>query len=185
MYTSHQPHEINIEVFLEGFRPGAIKRLGFDYASVSAREPRILYVSISGFGQTGEMRDVAATNADVIATALTLGAAGSVAAQAQKGQTPPEIDFVKVWNDGPESFEDMVWYLDEPVAGAAVFPQYYLSRLAAAPDTAQTLPSGPVLLDDAGWQALRRICANADTGSDPGPDGTNGPVRRSDKQNRP
>ncbi|MEN2979778.1 hypothetical protein P7L78_07910 [Tistrella bauzanensis] len=60
-----------------------------------------------------------------------------------------------------------------------------LDRLAAAPDTAQTLPSGPVLLDDAGWQALRRICANADTGSDPGPDGTNGPVRRSDKQNRP
>lgn len=43
----------------------------------------------------------------LLVAALTLGAAGSVAAQAQKGQTPPEIDFVKVWNDGPESFEDM------------------------------------------------------------------------------
>ena len=41
------------DIFLEGFRPGVIKRLGFDYEAVSAREPRILYVSISGFGQTG------------------------------------------------------------------------------------------------------------------------------------
>ncbi|CAN5561329.1 CoA transferase [soil metagenome] len=40
------------DVFLEGFRPGVIKRLGFDYEAVSAREPRLLYVSISGFGQT-------------------------------------------------------------------------------------------------------------------------------------
>ena len=31
------------DVFLEGFRPGVIKRLGFDYEQVSAREPRLLY----------------------------------------------------------------------------------------------------------------------------------------------
>lgn len=43
------------DVFLEGFRPGVIRRLGFDYEAVSAREPRILYVSISGFGQTGPL----------------------------------------------------------------------------------------------------------------------------------
>ncbi|MFP5460427.1 MAG: CoA transferase, partial [Gammaproteobacteria bacterium] len=40
------------DVFLEGFRPGVIGRLGFGYEAVSAREPRLLYVSISGFGQT-------------------------------------------------------------------------------------------------------------------------------------
>jgi crotonobetainyl-CoA:carnitine CoA-transferase CaiB-like acyl-CoA transferase len=45
------------DVFLEGFRPGVIKRLGFDYAAVSAREPRILYLSISGFGQTGPLAE--------------------------------------------------------------------------------------------------------------------------------
>ncbi len=45
------------DVFLEGFRPGVIGRLGFDYASVSAREPRILYLSISGFGQTGPLAE--------------------------------------------------------------------------------------------------------------------------------
>jgi len=45
------------DVFLEGFRPGVIRRLGFDYEAVSAREPRLLYLSISGFGQTGPLSE--------------------------------------------------------------------------------------------------------------------------------
>lgn len=45
------------DVFLEGFRPGVIGRLGFGYEAVSAREPRLLYVSISGFGQTGPLAE--------------------------------------------------------------------------------------------------------------------------------
>ena len=45
------------DVFLEGFRPGAIRRLGFDYDAVAAREPRLLYLSISGFGQTGPLSE--------------------------------------------------------------------------------------------------------------------------------
>ncbi|MBM3650613.1 MAG: CoA transferase [Alphaproteobacteria bacterium] len=43
------------DVFLEGFRPGVIQRLGFDYESVAKRAPRLLYVSISGFGQSGPL----------------------------------------------------------------------------------------------------------------------------------
>ena len=45
------------DVFLEGFRPGVIRRLGFDYDCVAAREPRLLYLSISGFGQSGPLAE--------------------------------------------------------------------------------------------------------------------------------
>ncbi len=45
------------DVFLEGFRPGVIRRLGFDYDTVAARVPRLLYLSISGFGQTGPLAE--------------------------------------------------------------------------------------------------------------------------------
>ncbi|MBK9433018.1 MAG: CoA transferase [Sphingomonadales bacterium] len=43
------------DVFVEGFRPGVMKRLGFDYQTVSARNPAIIYCSISAFGQEGAL----------------------------------------------------------------------------------------------------------------------------------
>jgi crotonobetainyl-CoA:carnitine CoA-transferase CaiB-like acyl-CoA transferase len=43
------------DVFMEGFRPGTIQRYGFGYSEISAREPQIIYYSISGFGQTGPL----------------------------------------------------------------------------------------------------------------------------------
>jgi crotonobetainyl-CoA:carnitine CoA-transferase CaiB-like acyl-CoA transferase len=45
------------DVFLQGFRPGVIDRLGFGYLDMAEREPRILYVSVSGFGQTGPLAE--------------------------------------------------------------------------------------------------------------------------------
>lgn len=43
------------DVVVEGFRPGVMARLGFDYASVAARHPAIIYCSISAFGQSGAL----------------------------------------------------------------------------------------------------------------------------------
>jgi formyl-CoA transferase len=44
---------IKADVLLENFRPGVMERLGFSYEKVSEINPRIIYASISGFGQNG------------------------------------------------------------------------------------------------------------------------------------
>lgn len=41
------------DVMIENFRPGVTERLGIDYATVSRRNPRLVYTSVSGYGQTG------------------------------------------------------------------------------------------------------------------------------------
>ena len=45
------------DVFLEGFRPGVIDRLGYSYERLSKINPGLIYVSVSGFGQTGPFRE--------------------------------------------------------------------------------------------------------------------------------
>ncbi|CAN7737436.1 CoA transferase [Variovorax sp. LjRoot290] len=41
------------DIFIESFRPGVISRLGFSHEAVKAIRPDVIYVSVSGFGQTG------------------------------------------------------------------------------------------------------------------------------------
>lgn len=45
------------DVFLEGFRPGVIDRLGFSYDRLAKINKSLIYLSISGFGQTGPLRE--------------------------------------------------------------------------------------------------------------------------------
>jgi formyl-CoA transferase/CoA:oxalate CoA-transferase len=48
------------DVVLENLRVGTVDRLGIGYAASSARQPRVIYCSISGFGQDGPYRNRAA-----------------------------------------------------------------------------------------------------------------------------
>jgi formyl-CoA transferase len=45
------------DVLVENFRPGTLARYGLDYASLRLDHPQLVYCSISGFGQTGPLRD--------------------------------------------------------------------------------------------------------------------------------
>jgi crotonobetainyl-CoA:carnitine CoA-transferase CaiB-like acyl-CoA transferase len=44
------------DLIVENFRPGALAAFGLDYESVAARNPAVVYVSISGYGQEGQWR---------------------------------------------------------------------------------------------------------------------------------
>ena len=45
------------DIVVEQFRPGVMKRLGLDYDSLAATNPRLIYCSITGYGQTGPLKD--------------------------------------------------------------------------------------------------------------------------------
>jgi len=64
------------DVFLEGFRPGVTDRLGVGYEAIAATNPRIVYASLSGYGQTGPYRDLVGHDINYIAVGGALSAIG-------------------------------------------------------------------------------------------------------------
>lgn len=50
------------DVLIEGFRPGVADRLGIGYAEVKKSNPRVLYLSVSGYGQQGPFREEPCTD---------------------------------------------------------------------------------------------------------------------------
>ena len=55
------------DILIEGFRPGVMARLGLDYAAVSERRPGLIYCSISGYGATGPLAQVAGHDGNFLA----------------------------------------------------------------------------------------------------------------------
>jgi len=62
-----------VDVLVEAFRPGVVNRLGVDYDTLSSINPKLVYCSISAFGQQGTLRDKPAHD-------LTIQALAGVAA---------------------------------------------------------------------------------------------------------
>jgi crotonobetainyl-CoA:carnitine CoA-transferase CaiB-like acyl-CoA transferase len=75
------------DVMLENFRPGVIARLGLGYDAVSAFNPRIIFCSVSGYGQHGPYSDWPAIDNIVQATA------GMMMLSGDEGEPPVRIGF--------------------------------------------------------------------------------------------
>ena len=73
------------DVVVENFRHGVAQRLGLDYASLSAINPRLVYCSITGFGQTGPWRDKTAY--DLVIQAVT----GALSITGEAGRPPAKM----------------------------------------------------------------------------------------------
>jgi len=65
------------DVILEGFRPGVVKRLGVDYETIRAINPRIVYCSLTGYGQDGPYQGLVGHDINYISMAGALGIIGS------------------------------------------------------------------------------------------------------------
>lgn len=72
------------DIILEGFRPGVVDKLGVDYQSVMKVNPGIIYCSITGYGQTGPLKDRPGHDVNY------LGESGLLSLIGEKGK-PPSI----------------------------------------------------------------------------------------------
>jgi crotonobetainyl-CoA:carnitine CoA-transferase CaiB-like acyl-CoA transferase len=66
-----------MDVLIENFRPGSMDRLGLGYKDLHQRNPRLVYCSISGYGQNGPSRDEAAMDLVVQSSSGLLSITGT------------------------------------------------------------------------------------------------------------
>ena len=71
-----------MDVFVESFRPGVTTRLGVDYDTLAALNPRLIYCALTGYGQTGPYRDRPGHDLNYIAVG------GALAITRRAGQPP-------------------------------------------------------------------------------------------------
>ena len=64
------------DVMMEGFRPGVVDRLGVDYETVRGVNPKIIYCSITGYGQDGPFRNRVGHDANYLSYAGVLNLIG-------------------------------------------------------------------------------------------------------------
>lgn len=65
------------DIMVENFRPGAMAKLGLGYEDMAKINPKLIYVSMSGFGQVGPRREMTATDHVIQATSGLMGNTGT------------------------------------------------------------------------------------------------------------
>ena len=93
------------DVVVEGFRPGVMQRLQADYATLSQINPRLVYCSLSGFGQDGPYRDLPAHDVNYLAISGGLDLMGPSA------DMPPVIPLNLIADYGGASMHGVVGIL--------------------------------------------------------------------------
>ncbi|WP_322046540.1 CaiB/BaiF CoA-transferase family protein [Paraburkholderia sp. J67] len=78
------------DIVVEGFRPGVMERLGLGYAALAQRNARLVYVSISGYGQSGPLAQSPGHDVNYMATAGMISLSGGL------GQPPRDAIGVPV-----------------------------------------------------------------------------------------
>jgi crotonobetainyl-CoA:carnitine CoA-transferase CaiB-like acyl-CoA transferase len=79
------------DVFVHNLAPGAVERLGFGYAELASRYPRLIWCGISGYGPDGPHRDRKAYDMLVQAEAGVIGMTGTADAPAKVGVSIADI----------------------------------------------------------------------------------------------
>ena len=78
-----------IDILLEGFRPGVVNRLGIDYDTICNVNPKIIYCSVTGYGQTGPYRNRAGHDVNFLGYSGVLNLMG-------EPDRPPSIPGVQI-----------------------------------------------------------------------------------------
>lgn len=76
-----------VDIILENFRPGVMKKIGLDYDAAKELNQKIIYVSISGFGQVGEYSQKPAY--DLVAQAM----GGTISITGEPGRPPVRVGY--------------------------------------------------------------------------------------------
>lgn len=83
---------LEYDILLEQFRPGVMDRLGLGYETLKRINPRLIYVAITGYGQTGPYRDRAGHDINYLA----LSGLASYTGRAQTGPVPLSMQVADV-----------------------------------------------------------------------------------------
>ncbi|RZJ98059.1 MAG: CoA transferase [Novosphingobium sp.] len=73
------------DIVVENYRPGVMDRLGLGYAALSEANPRLIYCAISGYGQTGPLKD--RPSFDIVLQAMS----GALSVNGEPGQQPTKL----------------------------------------------------------------------------------------------